>query len=291
MIERILGIVFPIYGIVAVGYFYGRVKKPDMAFANQLNMAIFVPALVFAALTSKSFDIMNHVDLLIGATLVVLGSGLMAWPVARALGVAPNTFVPPMMFTNSGNMGLPLAVLAFGEAALPAAVVLFFVENTLHYALGTWMLDHQAKLSTLWRVPVIAAAIGGLAVSLLHIELWQPLWIGVKMLGDVSIPLLLFSLGVRLTDSQLGDWKISLIGAITAPATGLLMAIAAMALLGLEGRDAAMLLLFGVLPPAVLNYVFAEKYNQEPARVASLVMVGNSFSLLTIPLCLAWVLR
>ncbi len=291
MIERILGIVFPIYGIVAVGYFYGRVKKPDMAFANQLNMAIFVPALVFAALASKSFDIMNHVDLLIGATLVVLGSGLMAWPVARALGVAPNTFVPPMMFTNSGNMGLPLAVLAFGEAALPAAVVLFFVENTLHYALGTWMLDHQAKLSTLWRVPVIAAAIGGLAVSLLHIELWQPLWIGVKMLGDVSIPLLLFSLGVRLTDSQLGDWKISLIGAITAPATGLLMAIAAMALLGLEGRDAAMLLLFGVLPPAVLNYVFAEKYNQEPARVASLVMVGNSFSLLTIPLCLAWVLR
>ncbi|MBK6638304.1 MAG: AEC family transporter [Rhodocyclaceae bacterium] len=291
MLERILGIVFPIYGIVAVGFFYGRVKKPDMAFANQLNMAIFVPALVFAALASKSFDIMNHVDLLIGAMIVVLGSGVLAWPVARALGVAPNTFVPPMMFTNSGNMGLPLAVLAFGEAALPAAVVLFFVENTLHYALGTWMLDRQTKLVMLWRVPVIAAAIGGLAVSLLHIEVWPPLWIGVKMLGDVSIPLLLFSLGVRLTDSQLGDWKISMVGAVTAPASGLLMAMAANAVLGLEGRDAAMLLLFGALPPAVLNYVFAEKYHQEPARVASLVMVGNTFSLLTIPLCLAWVLR
>ena len=111
------------------------------------------------------------------------------------------------------------------------------------------------------------------------------------MLGDVSIPLLLFSLGVRLTDSQLGDWKISMVGAVTAPASGLLMAMAANAVLGLEGRDAAMLLLFGALPPAVLNYVFAEKYHQEPARVASLVMVGNTFSLLTIPLCLAWVLR
>jgi hypothetical protein len=91
--------------------------------------------------------------------------------VARLLGVATNTFVPPMMFKNSGNMGLPLAVLAFGEAALPAAVVLFFVENLLHYSLGTWMLDHRARLWNLWRVPVIAAALAGLAVSLLQFPL------------------------------------------------------------------------------------------------------------------------
>jgi malate permease and related proteins len=290
MIERILSVVFPIYGIVAVGYFYGRAKRPDMRFANVLNMAIFVPALVFAALASKAFDIRNHLDLLIGATLVVLGSGLLAWPVARLLKVDIKTFVPPMMFTNSGNMGLPLAVLAFGESALPAAVVLFFAENTLHYSLGTWMLDRHARLTTLWREPVIFAALAGLAVSLLHIPLWEPAWITVKMLGDVSIPLLLFSLGVRLTEIELGDWRISFVGAIVAPLSGLLMAFAAIALLGLQGRDAAMLLIFGTLPPAVLNYVFAEKYQQEPARVASLVMVGNTFSLLTIPLCLAWVL-
>jgi predicted permease len=158
MLERIAGIVFPIYCVVAVGYAYGRWKKPDMAFANQLNMDVFVPALVFAALASKSFDIGQNLPLLLGATVVVLGTGLLAWPVARLLGVANNTFVPPMMFKNSGNMGLPLAVLAFGEAALPAAVVLFFAENLLHYSLGTWMLDHRARLWNLWRVPVIAAA-------------------------------------------------------------------------------------------------------------------------------------
>ncbi len=291
MLERILGIVFPIYGIVALGFAYGRWKQPNMAFANQLNMDIFVPALVFAALANKSFDITNHLPLLSGALLVVLGSGVLAVPVARWLRVPINTFVPPMMFTNSGNMGLPLAVLAFGEAALPAAVVLFFVENTLHYSLGTWMLDHKARLWLLWRVPVNAAAIAGLAVSMWHLPLWQPAWIGVKMLGDVSIPLLLFSLGVRLTESRLGDWKISLVGALVAPASGLLMAVSAAYLLDLNSRDTAMLLLFGTLPPAVLNYVFAERYQQEPARVASIVMVGNTVSLITIPVCLAWVLR
>ena len=74
----------------------------------------------------------------------MLGSGLVAWPLARLLQVETKTFVPPMMFNNSGNMGLPLAVLAFGEAALPAAVVLFLVENLLHFSLGAWMLDHRA---------------------------------------------------------------------------------------------------------------------------------------------------
>ncbi|NJD34927.1 MAG: AEC family transporter [Betaproteobacteria bacterium] len=262
-----------------------------MAFATQLNMDIFVPALVFAALASKSFDIAQNLPLLLGATVVVLGTGLLAWPLARLLGVAANTFVPPMMFKNSGNMGLPLAVLAFGEAALPAAVVLFFMENFLHYALGTWMLDHRASLWNLWRVPVIAAALAGLAVSLLHFPLWQPLWLGTKMLGDVSIPLLLFSLGVRLTDSRHADWKISIVGAIASPLAGVLVALLFNRLFGIEGRDAAMLILFGALPPAVLNYIFAELYHQEPERVASIVLVGNSASLLIIPLTLAWVLR
>ena len=291
MIERIAGIVFPIYAVVAVGYAYGRWKKPDMSVANQLNMDIFVPALVFAALASKAFDISQQLPLLLGSTIVLLGTGLLAWPVARLLGVAPNTFVPPMMFKNSGNMGLPLMVLAFGESALPAAVVLFLCSNLLHYSLGTWMLDHHARLSNLWRVPVIAAALAGLAVSLLHFPLWQPLWLGIKMLGDISIPLLLFALGVRLTDSRNADWKLSIAGALTTPLAGVLVALLVNQVMGLSGRDAAMLIVFGALPPAVLNYIFAERYHQEPEKVASIVLIGNMASLLIIPLILAWVLK
>lgn len=287
MLLRIIAIIFPIFAIVAVGYAYARVKKPDMAFANQLNMDIFVPALVFAALAGKDFDLMANWKLALGGTVVVLGSGLIAWPVAKLMKVPANTLLPPMMFNNSGNMGLPLMVLAFGEQALPLAVVLFFVENTLHYSLGTWMLDHRARLWNLWRVPVIAAAIAGLAVSLLKIELWSPLYIGIKMLGDVSIPLLLFSLGVRLTDSVAKDVRLGLVGAALCPLAGMAVAWAMVPLLGLDGVQAGMLLIFGALPPAVLNYIFAEKYRQEPERVASIVMIGNVAALVFIPFALA----
>ncbi|MCK6404402.1 MAG: AEC family transporter [Rhodocyclaceae bacterium] len=291
MLLRIVAIIFPIFAIVAVGYAYARVKKPNMAFANQLNMDIFVPALVFAALASKDFDLMANWKLAVGGTLVVLGSGLLAWPVAKLMKVPANTLLPPMMFNNSGNMGLPLMVLAFGEQALPLAVVLFFVENTLHYSLGTWMLDHRAKLWNLWRVPVIAAAIAGLAVSLLKIELWSPLYIGIKMLGDVSIPLLLFSLGVRLTDSAAKDVKLGLVGAALCPLAGMAIAWPVAIVFGLDEMQTGMLLIFGALPPAVLNYIFAEKYRQEPERVASIVMIGNVASLVFIPFALALALR
>jgi predicted permease len=88
LLERIAGIIFPIFAIVAAaGWFYGRRHKPDMAFANQLNMDVFVPALVFAALAGKSFDLASYQPRWpLGGIAVVLGSGLLAWPLARLLG-------------------------------------------------------------------------------------------------------------------------------------------------------------------------------------------------------------
>jgi len=288
---QVAGIVFPIFMIVLAGFLYGRVHKPDMRFANQLNMDIFVPALVFSALASKSFDLLTYWPLALGALGVVLLSGVLALPVARWLKIAPATFIPPMMFTNSGNMGLPLALLAFGEQAMPAAIVLFMVENTLHYSLGTWLLDKNTALHQLWRVPVIGASIAGLAVSLSSLSLWPPLLFSVKLLGDVSIPLLLFSLGVRLTQSALVNLKLATIGAVLCPLSGVLVAWPLAQLLDLSAQHAAMLLIFGALPPAVLNFVFAEKYAQEPVTVASIVMVGNLGSLLFIPAVLYFTLN
>lgn len=290
MFLRIVAVIFPVFAVVALGYWYGRVKKPDMRFANQLNMEIFVPALVFSALASKSFDLEAYWLLAVGGAIVVLGSGLLAWPIGRLLGIDAKIFVPPMMFNNCGNMGLPLAILAFGEQALPAAVMLFLVGNTLHYSLGTWMMDPHARILMLWKEPVIAASIAGLLVSVLNIQVWEPLYFAIDMTGDVSIPLLLFSLGVRLTQADFSDVKLGVIGGVLCPLTGLIFAALCVWLLPLSTEHAAMLIVFGALPPAVLSFVFAEKYGLEPQRVASLVMMGNLMSLLFVPMALFWVL-
>jgi predicted permease len=168
--------------------------------------------------------------------------------------------------------------------------MMFLVSNALHYSLGTWMLDHNARLLTLWREPVIAASLAGLAVSLASIPIWEPLYFGIKMMGDVSIPLLLFSLGVRLTQADFSDVKIGVLAGIVCPVTGLIIAALCVWLIPMSAQHAAMLIVFGALPPAVLNFVFAEKYGHQPQQVASIVMVGNLLSLVFVPLALWWVL-
>ena len=290
MLLRILAILFPIFAIVLAGLIYGRLRKPDMGFANQLNMEVFVPALVFATLAGKSFEVVRYAGLAVGALAVVMGSGLIAWPIAKLMKEAPKTFVPPMMFNNSGNIGLPLALLAFGPQAMPAAVMMFLVENLLHFSFGAWLLDHHARLRNMWRVPVVMAMVAGLVVSLTGITVWPPVLKGLSMLGEISIPLLLFSLGARLNSTPLGAWRAAVIGAVVCPVSGMLVAWPVARLLALSADQAGMLLVFGALPPAVLNYVFAERYQQEPDRVASIALIGNVASLGFLPLALGIVL-
>jgi hypothetical protein len=196
-----------------------------------------------------------------------------------------------MMFNNSGNMGLPLALLAFGEAAVPAAVVLFIVEMLLHFTLGIYMLDRRLHLFDLLRMPMILATILGLLVGGFDLPLWQPLYVMIRMMGDVAIPLLLFSLGVRLTSISFRDWHLGAAGAVLCPASGMLMAWLLLSVFDLPPLQQSLLIIFGALPPAVLNYLVAEQYQQEPDKVASIVMLGNLGSLVVMPLALALALN
>lgn len=287
MLVQIVSIVFPVFMVIAIGYLYGRKHRPDMIATNQVNMGIFVPALIFSALAGKSVDLADVQMIALGGFVIVLGSGLLGWPIARWLGYAPKTLLPPMMFKNAGNMGLPLLLFAFGEQVLPAAVVLFLVENVLHFAIATWWLGHNAKLWRLLREPVIVAGIAGLLVSLSDFALWPPFLSAIKIIADVSTGLMLFSLGVRLNTAPFAEWRIGIIGAIATPLTGMLIAYLFCLALGLSPQERNILLVFGALPPAVLNFMFAERYAQEPEKVASIVILGNLVALFSISLALA----
>ena len=110
------------------------------------------------------------------------------------------------------------------------------------------------------------------------------------MLGQISIPLMLFALGVRLIHINWRDWKIGSIGAVVAPVSGLVIAVPLGSWLQLPAQQYAMLIVFSALPPAVLNYMIAERYQQQPHLVASIVMLGNMAAILVIPTVLAFVL-
>jgi predicted permease len=287
---RIISIVFPLFAIAGLGYVIGRRTKPNLDAVNKLNMDVFVPALIFAALAAKDFRVREFLPLAAAALAVIVGSGVLGWAIARFRSMEPKTLVPPVMFNNCGNLGLPLAVLAFGEQALAPAIVLFMISNFLQFSYGVWLLDHNMRILSIWRVPSVLATILGLAVSASGLSVWLPLMQSIKLLGDIVIPLMLFSLGARLAEARFESWRIGVFGALARPLAGLLIAVPLVWLIDLPGEQRALLLLFAALPPAVLNYIFAERYHQEPEKVASMVLIGNLAAAVILPMVLAFAL-
>lgn len=287
MFQRILGIILPVFLIILVGYFYARRVKPDMAMVNRISMTILAPALIFSALASKDFSVADNGPLMLGSIGIVLGSGLLAWPFVRLLHVDYRTFIPPIMFNNCGNIGLPLAALAYGPAGFSAMVALFTISNLLHFTLGAWIVDHHARFGNLLRSPMVWSTFLGFAFALVHPPI--PEWgsVAIKMVGDAMIPMMLLSLGVRLYEVRWDDWRLGVVGGLVCPLTGIAIAALLGSVLGLDPMQQGLLIIFGSLPPAVLNFMVAEQYRQEPAKVASIVLIGNVMSAAFIPIGLA----
>src|SRR5450755_141982 len=138
---------------------------------------------------------------------------------------------------------------------------------------------------------MVIATFVGFAFAILQPPLPDWLTLSIKMTGDAMIPLMLISLGVRMVTVTWGGWNLGVIGALVCPLTGIAIAALMGPVLGLDATRQGLLILFGCLPPAVLNFMVAEQYNQEPAKVASIVLIGNAASLAFVPLGLSLALR
>jgi len=293
MFWRIAGIITPVVLIILVGYLYGRKAHPDMAGINKATLDVIAPLLVVSAFVSKDFVLIDQWSLLLCGVAIVVGSGILAWPIAKISGMDPKTFVPPMMFNNCGNMGLPLAVFAFGSAGLAPAVALFAVSNLMHFTLGVKLVNPRAHISGVFANPMVIATIRGIVLSSTkHLfTLPEPLYISIKLLGDATVPLMLFSLGVRMKDANLSHWREGFLGAIVCPITGLIIALLIAPWIEMSDLQRGLLFVFASLPPAVLNFLVADRNHQEPERVASIVLLGNISAMIFVPIGLYLGLR
>ncbi|MBC7710499.1 MAG: AEC family transporter [Rhizobacter sp.] len=289
---RILEIVVPVIAIIVLGYALGRLwGKPDMRVVNRLNLEVFGPFLVLANLSDKGVDLLSLWPLVVASIIIVLGSGLLAWPFAKLSGQNPRTFVPPMMFNNCGNMGLPLALFAFGPTGVAGMVALFAASNLLHFTVGAFIVHKHAEFKLLLKSPMVWATIIGAALGLSGTNLPDSVHAPMKMIGDCTIPVMLLALGVRMLDVKREDFSNSLLGAAVCPLTGLFVAGLLVSVLPMTKEQVGLIYLFGSLPPAVLNFLVADYYKQEPEKVASIVLVGNIASIVFIPLGLLFALR
>jgi predicted permease len=287
LVLRIAEVIVPVLFIVAVGYFYGRRHKPDLAAFNRIVLDVMTPMLVYTGLASKDFRLEAYGTLIAAATILILASGLIAWGLARAAGAQPRTLVPVVMFNNSGNMGLPLAMLAFGPSEFGAAVALFSISCLLHFSLGARITSAHATTRELLLSPLMISAALGFASAASGVRPPDMLMTGMRLLGEPMLPLMLLSLGVRLTALRGTDVTPGLLGAFARPLIGLALALPLAWWLELDDAARGQLVLFAALPPAVMQFLLAERYRQEPQRVAAMILLGNALAIVFVPVALA----
>ncbi|KAB7891771.1 AEC family transporter [Poseidonibacter ostreae] len=290
MILQIISIIFPVFFIAFIGYLYANKVKINMDMPNKINMDIFIPIMVFYFISEKLPSIHMIGSFSMGAVIVVFGSGIILYPITKIFNLNPRTFLPPMMFNNSINLGLPLAFFAFGEEAMALAIALSLVQVIGQFTVAVMMYGGKFDIGSLFKNPVIIATLIGLLFNYFNFHLPSILLDPVKMMAQVSIPLVLFALGVRLIHLELRYWKIGILGAILCPLSGILMALLAIYIFDYTPLQASLIILFGALPPAVINSIMAEKYNCDSITVASIVAIGNIASLIIIPIVLYFVL-
>lgn len=284
-----LSSIAPLVMCGGVGFIWGKSKlRFDIAFISTLVTLVGVPALIFHTLYTTAIDTAALVD--IGLSSVV-ALGLAAALCAATLKLFKKPIranIQLATFPNSGNLGLPLSTLAFGSLGLSAALVFFAICTFLHNTLGVRTLTDKQSSSKGTQFIVISAAL--LAIIAKGLSVPVPEWTlnGLGLIGSITVPLMLFSLGYSLANISSEGMQSGSFMAILRLAAGCIGAVLACWLLGTPGLLAAIIILQMTMPCAVLSYMYVSHFQPDQKHIAaSAVLVSTIIFLLASPLFIA----
>jgi hypothetical protein len=288
---KIVNIVFPVFVIAALGYLIGRFRDIHLKALTDLVLFIAAPCLVFDALSQKGIIWFDFIAISFSATVVVLGGALITFLYFSFLGTTLPELYLPVMFMNSGNLGLPLCLLAFGEQGLRKGIIYYVTVSFLTYTLGIFIISRKGSLGEMLKVPLIYAFLLGLTVSIFHYPIPKVISRPIAMLGSVTIPLMLLSLGYKLSRIRFNNLKMASAAALLRICGGFAFGLMIIKILGLSGMTGKIVLLISMMPSAVINFILAERYQADSDLIASTIFVSTLLSLVTIPLFLIWAIN
>lgn len=223
---------------------------------------------------------------------IVIGISLvLALVVIRAMKLPVKVYLPPALFGNTGNMGLPLVLFAFGEAGFAVAILFMVSTTVLHYTVGIYILSYDEGPREVFRLPLVYSAVAGVLLSVSGWEMPVAVFRSLDLLGEASIPTMIFALGYKLSEVAIKDVGKSFLFGGMRIFLGLLFGVLSVRLLNLGGVEASVVILLSAMPPAVFNFVLAEKYNQDSETVASIILTGTLISIVSTPLIIAFLLN
>lgn len=291
MVAEILTIIAPVFLIAALGYLWARAgKRFDSVMVTELTVLVTTPCLVIDTFLRAELSMGAFGDMVVATlvlyTLVALSGALvlllLRWP--------QRHFLPSLIFGNTGNMGLPLCLFAFGEEGLALGITLFAVSAILNFTLGVSLAAGSVSPKQMVRMPILYAV--AFSILILTTGLSLPSWVAetLRLLAGVTIPLMILALGVSLARLKIANLGQALVLSIVRIGVGAGLGFLVAALLGLEGTARGVLIIQAAMPAAVFNFLFAERYSAAGPQVAGVVLVSSLLSVASTPLLLLFLL-
>ena len=289
MLAELFAVMAPVLIVAGIGYAWVRSGQSyPTDFVARLVLNVGTPCLVLSTLSRTEVDAAAFGQMALACVLVSLCMGVIGLCLSRVMAQDWKVLVPAYLFPNTGNMGLPISLYAFGEQGLALAVAFFLMLSVGHFTLGMLLSGAERSWRRLLVNPIILSLCAALAVMLLEVQL--PRWLAntVNLLGGLSIPMMLITLGVSLASIRprhvgrgvlLGGLRI-----LCGAAVGWAITVA----LELPPLAQGVLVLQSAMPVAVFNYLFAVRANRSPEAVAGLVMCSTLLSFVLLPLLLVW---
>ena len=284
---KLFEVLFPVFFIVGIGYFLGKKNTNfDTTFITNYSANFGAPALFIFAITSSGvkFDIFSEYfiySIIALASFSIVGIIfliLMKKDYIREL--------PPFFLPNTGNMGIPICLFAYGSLGMGVAAAISSLVVLLHFTLNIFLASKKMDLKIILKSPSTYAVI--ISVLFLYYELEMPQFVlnSVMLLGYTMIVLILMSLGISLTQLKVFSIKSSIISSIGRVIIGPLIGFLIIKIFNLSGYAAGVLLIQSSMPSAILTYLIASMYSPKKIvdNISSMIVVSTLMSLITVPI-------
>ena len=292
---KLFEVLFPVFFVVAVGYYIGK-KDPkiDTKFITNFAANVGTPALILYALNIKniSFDIFsNYFWYYLLAITGFFFVGIIFLLILKTKDIIRE--LPPFVLPNTGNMGLPICLFAYGSDGLGIAAAISSLIILFHFTLGVFLADRKFNFEVILKSPPFYTII--ISVLLLYYEIQLPVFIENTsfLLMYATIFLILMSLGIALTRLKIFSFSKALISSIGRLILGPIIGLSIIYYYELDGFAAGVLLIQCSMPSAILNYLVGSIYSPKKIvdNIASMIVVSTLLSFITIPIVVFFALK
>ncbi|MBD1143236.1 AEC family transporter [Pelagibacterales bacterium SAG-MED33] len=290
---KIFEVIFPVFFVIGVGYYLGK-KNPkfDTNFITVFAGNIGTPAMIFYTVTTTGITLNIFIHYFVYALLMIGGFALIGLILLFLLRKDLSMELPPLILPNTGNMGIPICLFAYGTEGLGIASAVASVIILFHFTLGIFLAKKKFSLDVVVKSPPVYAII--ISVIFLLFQIQTPLFLEntTFLLTYATIFLVLMSLGIALTKLKF-SLKDSILLSFCRVILGPIIAFIIIYYFNLSGFAAGVLLIQSAMPSAILNYLVGSMYSPKKIvdSIASTIVVSTIMSFFTIPIVVFFALK